>query len=140
MFAPGMWSDGLDALGASALSEDHQSGLDSILAQRIEIIRGPATLLYGSGAAGGIVNVVDNRIAEQPLESARDDGWCALNGNSGARRRGRSRPHRFRRRALDVAGRAGPAGEAGERRDSRLRRVGRAACARRRRARRARGA
>lgn len=60
-------SNGLDALDASALSEDHQSSVDSILAQRVEIVRGPATLLYGSGASGGLVNVVDNRIVEQPV-------------------------------------------------------------------------
>ncbi len=57
-------SNGLDTLDASALSEDHAIGLESILAERIEVIRGPSTLLYGSGASGGIVNVVDNRIHE----------------------------------------------------------------------------
>ena len=62
-------SNGLDSLDASALSEDHAVGVDSILAERVEIVRGPATLLYGSGAAGGLVNVVDSRIAEKPLDS-----------------------------------------------------------------------
>ena len=57
-------SNALDSMDASALSEDHAVSVDSILAEHIEIIRGPATLLYGSGAAGGLVNVVDNRIAE----------------------------------------------------------------------------
>lgn len=63
-------SNGLDSLDASALSEDHAVSVDSILSERVEIIRGPATLLYGSGAAGGLVNVVDSRIAEEPLDSA----------------------------------------------------------------------
>ncbi len=63
-------SNGLDALDASALSEDHQVSVDGILADRVEIVRGPATLLYGSGAAGGLVNVIDNRISGQPLESS----------------------------------------------------------------------
>lgn len=63
-------SNSLSALDASALSEDHAVSLDSILANRVEIIRGPATLLYGSGAAGGIVNIVDSRIAEEPLDEA----------------------------------------------------------------------
>lgn len=62
-------ANALDSLDASALSEDHAVSVDGILADRIEIVRGPATLLYGSGAAGGIVNVVDDRIAEQPLDS-----------------------------------------------------------------------
>ena len=59
-------TNGLDALDASALSEDHQTAVEGILADRVEIVRGPATLLYGSGAAGGLVNVVDNRIPERP--------------------------------------------------------------------------
>lgn len=62
-------SNGLDALDASALSEDHAASVDSMLAEHVEIIRGPATLLYGSGAAGGLVNVVDNRILENGLEA-----------------------------------------------------------------------
>ena len=60
-------TNGLDTMDASALSEDHQPGVEAILADRIEIVRGPATLLYGSGAAGGLVNVVDNRIIRTPL-------------------------------------------------------------------------
>src|SRR5210317_674094 len=58
-------TNGLDSLDASALSEDHQTTVEGLLADRIEIIRGPATLLYGSGAAGGLVNVVDSRFIEQ---------------------------------------------------------------------------
>ena len=61
-------TNGLDSLDASALSEDHQTTVDGLLADRIEIIRGPATLLYGSGAAGGLVNVVDTRFIEQELD------------------------------------------------------------------------
>lgn len=61
-------TNGLDSLDASAFSEDHQVTVESLLAQRIEIVRGPATLLYGSGAAGGLVNVVDTRFIQEPLE------------------------------------------------------------------------
>ena len=60
-------TNGLDSLDASALSEDHQVTVEGLLADRIEIVRGPATLLYGSGAAGGLVNVVDTRFVEQPI-------------------------------------------------------------------------
>ena len=60
-------SNSLDALDASALSEDHAVSVDGIIAERVEIIRGPATLLYGSGAAGGLINIVDSRLHEQPL-------------------------------------------------------------------------
>jgi len=62
-------TNGLDSLDASALSADHQTTVEGLLADRIEIIRGPATLLYGSGAAGGLVNVVDSRFIEQPLDA-----------------------------------------------------------------------
>lgn len=60
-------ANSLDAMDASALSEDHAVAVDGLLAEQIEIVRGPATLLYGSGAAGGLVNVVDDRIIEQGL-------------------------------------------------------------------------
>ena len=61
-------TNGLDSLDASAFSEDHQVTVESLLAKRIEIVRGPAALLYGSGAAGGLVNVVDTRFVQEPLE------------------------------------------------------------------------
>lgn len=48
----------------SALSPDHANGVDPIIAERIEVLRGPSTLLYGNGAIGGVVNVIDNRIPE----------------------------------------------------------------------------
>jgi len=49
----------------SSLSPDHANGVNPIIAERIEVLRGPSTLLYGNGAIGGIVNVIDNRIPEQ---------------------------------------------------------------------------
>ncbi|MEX0707709.1 MAG: TonB-dependent receptor [Woeseia sp.] len=61
-------SNGLDVLDASALSEDHQTSVEGILAERIEIIRGPATMLYGTGASGGLINVVDRRIVESGVQ------------------------------------------------------------------------
>lgn len=61
-------SNSLDSLDASALSEDHAASVNSLLIERVEIVRGPATLLYGSGAAGGLVNVIDDRIIEKPLQ------------------------------------------------------------------------
>lgn len=52
----------------SNLSSDHATGVDPTIAERVEILRGPATLLYGSGAIGGVVNVIDNRIPEQAAD------------------------------------------------------------------------
>lgn len=64
--------DSIPAVDASAQSDDHAISVEPLLVDRIEILRGPATLLYGSGAVGGVVNVIDNRIPEQvpmaPLE------------------------------------------------------------------------
>jgi iron complex outermembrane recepter protein len=57
-------TDGLATLDVSGLSEDHAVAIDPALADQVEIIRGPATLVYGSGAAGGLVNVVTNRLHE----------------------------------------------------------------------------
>ncbi|WP_105189826.1 TonB-dependent receptor [Pseudoalteromonas sp. T1lg48] len=54
--------NGLDSGDASRVGPDHAVATESIVAEQIEVLRGPATLLYGSGAIGGVVNVVDNRI------------------------------------------------------------------------------
>lgn len=45
-------------------SQDHAEGVETYLAERLEVIRGPATLLYGNGAVGGVINVIDRRIPE----------------------------------------------------------------------------
>ncbi|MFZ2449279.1 MAG: TonB-dependent receptor [Methylovulum miyakonense] len=58
-------NNGIGGNDASAISPDHASSVEPLLAERIEVLRGPATLLYGSGAIGGVVNVIDNRIPEQ---------------------------------------------------------------------------
>ena len=50
--------DGLDTMDASTISVDHAVSIDPVVAQQIEIFRGPTTLLYGSGAVGGVVNTV----------------------------------------------------------------------------------
>ena len=53
---------GISTLDVADLSPDHAVPIEPLFADQIEVIRGPATLLYGSSAAGGVVNVVDNRI------------------------------------------------------------------------------
>lgn len=57
--------DGLGAGDVSSVSQDHAVTIEPFLADRIEILKGPSTLLYGSGAIGGIVNVIDGRIPER---------------------------------------------------------------------------
>ncbi len=47
---------------ASSTSADHDVGMEPLLADQIEVVKGPATLLYGSGAIGGVVNISDKKI------------------------------------------------------------------------------
>jgi iron complex outermembrane receptor protein len=54
--------NGMSTLDASSLSDDHAVAVEAYTARQIEILRGPAALLYGSGAIGGLVNVVNDRI------------------------------------------------------------------------------
>lgn len=60
--------NGIDNLDASATSVDHNVAIDPLAVERIEVIRGPAALLYGSKAVGGVVNVIDNRIPSERIE------------------------------------------------------------------------
>ncbi len=53
---------------AANVSPDHANGIEPLLADTIEVVRGPATLLYGSGAIGGVVNVIDQRVPTRLLE------------------------------------------------------------------------
>lgn len=54
--------NGLGVADLSTISEDHAAGVSPASARQIEILRGPAALLYGSGAIGGLINVVNERI------------------------------------------------------------------------------
>lgn len=57
--------DSVGSMDASAASPDHAVTLEPLLANKIEVLRGPAALRYGSGAIGGVVNVLDNRIPSE---------------------------------------------------------------------------
>src|SRR5882724_3608282 len=62
-------NNGTEVFDVSNLSPDHAPSVSTLLSQSIEVVRGPATILYGSGAIGGVVNVTDNLIpVEQPAE------------------------------------------------------------------------
>ncbi len=73
--------DSIDTLDVSTVSVDHAVGIDPLVAEQIEIFRGPTTLLYGSGAVGGIVNTVTNRIPESAPESG-FEGAFELRGDT----------------------------------------------------------
>ena len=58
-------TNGIGSIDASSVSPDHAVAADPLGAQRIEVVRGPANLMYGSNAVGGVVNVLDGRISER---------------------------------------------------------------------------
>lgn len=60
--------NGIGTVDASSLSNDHATAIDPLFIQSIEVVRGPAALLYGGSAIGGVVNVIDNRIPQERLE------------------------------------------------------------------------
>jgi iron complex outermembrane receptor protein len=91
-----MMQDGLSTMDLSDTSPDHGVAIEPLLAEEIEIHRGPASLLFGNGAIGGAVNVksrhyarelpahsisgaVDSRF-ETNAEGWAESGWLALRG------------------------------------------------------------
>ncbi|SDZ22235.1 TonB-dependent receptor [Pseudomonas sp. NFIX28] len=72
--------NGVGALDASSLSYDHAVPLDPVNVERIEIVRGPAALLYGGNAIGGVVNTFDNRIPTAAIEGIHGAGELRYGG------------------------------------------------------------
>ena len=54
--------NGSDVVDMSQLSPDHSIGVDTLLAEQVEIVRGAATLLYANASPAGVINVIDKRI------------------------------------------------------------------------------
>lgn len=80
-------TDGIGSFDVSATSADHAVAINPLLAKRIEVLHGPAALLYGSSAVGGVVNVIDSRI---PIRTPRDGFDMDLNGTYGSAAQERS--------------------------------------------------
>lgn len=59
--------NGIGVLDASSLSFDHAVGIDPLIIEQIDVVRGPAALLYGGSAMGGVVNAIDHRIPKESL-------------------------------------------------------------------------
>ncbi len=78
--------DGLASLDVSSLSQDHAVTLESVVSQQIEIIKGPAALLYGSGASGGLVNVVSTRVPTEVPEKVLN-GAAEVRGDTASEER-----------------------------------------------------
>lgn len=82
-------TDGIGSIDVSNTSVDHAVVVNPLLAERIEVLRGPASLQFGSAAIGGVVNVIDRRIPRTvPDEPIHVDGIAtyasAANERSGA--------------------------------------------------------
>ncbi|HEY4713553.1 MAG TPA: TonB-dependent receptor [Aquirhabdus sp.] len=86
--------NGIGIIDASSLSYDHAVPQNTLTIDKVEVVRGPAALLYGGNAVGGVVNTFDNRIpikqiegvqgsAETSLSSANDDRKGAFTVESG---------------------------------------------------------
>jgi iron complex outermembrane recepter protein len=63
-------TDGIGSIDASNTSVDHAVIINPLTAERIEVLRGPSALLFGSSAIGGVVNVLSNRIARKVPDEA----------------------------------------------------------------------
>jgi iron complex outermembrane receptor protein len=82
-----MLEDGIDSMDAATVSDDHAVTVEPLAADQIEIFRGPTTLLYGSGAVGGVVNTVTARIPTRVPEDG-FEGAAEVRGDSVADGRG----------------------------------------------------
>ncbi|KPQ38415.1 MAG: outer membrane receptor protein, partial [Porphyrobacter sp. HL-46] len=78
--------DGVGTADVSNTSVDHATSIDPITVERVEVLRGPAVLLYGSQAIGGAVNVIDKRIpTRMPDEDLHLDAFAGVDSASNSR-------------------------------------------------------
>ncbi len=77
-------SDGAEVQDASTISPDHAVGFEPVLAERIEVLRGPSALAYGGGAVGGVVNILDRKIPTR-MPGKPVEGSAEVRANSVAR-------------------------------------------------------
>lgn len=77
--------DGLPTQDVSRLSPDHGIPINPLSARAIEIVRGPATLRYGGGAVGGVVNTITNRVPAAAASETESEIYSSFetNGNEG---------------------------------------------------------
>ena len=65
-------TNGIGLIDASSVSPDHAVATDPAEASRIEVVRGPSTLIYGGSAIGGVVNIIDGRVPTERPEGGVD--------------------------------------------------------------------
>ncbi len=74
--------NGTSALDVSNISADHAVSFDPLSIRSVEVVRGPASLLYGPNTIGGVVNVIDNRIAEERFAGTYPTGSFSASGGT----------------------------------------------------------
>ena len=79
-------TDGIGSIDVSNTSADHATVVNPLLADRIEVLRGPQSLLYGSSAIGGVVNVLDKRIPTEVPDEPVHVGAIATYGTAAKER------------------------------------------------------
>ncbi|MDI1307882.1 MAG: TonB-dependent receptor [Methylotenera sp.] len=72
--------NGVGILDASSLSFDHAVALDPLVIEQVDVVRGPAALLYGGSAVGGVVNAIDHRIPKEKLDGITGRGEVRYGG------------------------------------------------------------
>ncbi|MDR6145886.1 iron complex outermembrane receptor protein [Sphingomonas sp. SORGH_AS870] len=79
-------TDGIGSIDVSNTSVDHAVVINPLLAERIEVLRGPSALLFGSSAVGGVVNVIDTRIPRTVPENGYRLSGMATYGSAATER------------------------------------------------------
>jgi len=77
-------TDGSEVQDASSVSPDHAVVAEPMLAEQVEVLRGPSALLYGAGAVGGVVNVLDKKVPTAVPENG-VEGQAEVRASSAAR-------------------------------------------------------
>lgn len=77
-------SDGSQLQDASTVSPDHAVVSEPLLATQVEVLRGPSALVYGAGAVGGVVNVLDGKVPTA-IPQKGYEGSAELRAGSAAR-------------------------------------------------------
>jgi iron complex outermembrane recepter protein len=74
--------DGQRVGDLSSQSADHGVTVNPASAQRIEVVRGPASLLYGANAIGGLINVITDQIPTEPVTGTEGNFTFDLGSNA----------------------------------------------------------
>jgi len=74
--------NGIGGHDTSDVGDDHAVPIDALATLQVEVLRGPATLRYGSQAIGGVVNAVNNRVPIDVGEGTAVEGFAGISSNS----------------------------------------------------------